>query len=109
MATIPMRLQNEPYLAIKSWQKTIEVRINDPKRQWLKIGDIIVFTNITNNEKYEKTISELLYYKDFESIIKDFWDELTHGMKQEEYLTLIHNLYSPEEIQRYGTVGIRLQ
>ena len=47
-----MKLNNGPFERIKNGTKTIELRLNDEKRQLLKIKDLIEFTNRTNDEKY---------------------------------------------------------
>lgn len=39
-----MKLVDAPFELIRSGQKTIELRLNDEKRQIIKIGDFIVFT-----------------------------------------------------------------
>ena len=41
-----MKLEKEYFDAIKSGEKTREVRLNDEKRQLLKVGDKILFKNI---------------------------------------------------------------
>ena len=46
-----MKWNNGPFELIKNGTKTIELRLNDEKRQLLKIKDLIEFTNRTNNEK----------------------------------------------------------
>lgn len=35
-----MKLNNEPFNSIKSGMKTIEMRLNDEKRQKLNVGDV---------------------------------------------------------------------
>ena len=46
-----MKLNNGPYVNIKNGTKTIELRLNDEKRQLLKIKDLIEFTNRETLEK----------------------------------------------------------
>lgn len=46
-----MKLNAEPFEAIRNHKKTVEIRLNDEKRQKVKIGDTIVFTNIDDSEK----------------------------------------------------------
>ncbi len=41
-----MHLYKEPFEMIKSGKKKIEIRLNDEKRQKLKIGDTIVFSKL---------------------------------------------------------------
>ena len=45
-----MKLNPYPFEMIKSGQKTIELRLLDEKRQLIKVGDTIVFTNTSTNE-----------------------------------------------------------
>lgn len=40
-----MNLHNEPFELINKGTKTLELRLNDEKRQLLKENDIIEFTN----------------------------------------------------------------
>ena len=43
--THQMKLHDSPYEMIKNGSKDIEMRLNDPKRQQIQIGDEIIFTN----------------------------------------------------------------
>ena len=43
-----MKLHNDPFNLIKSGTKTIELRLNDLKRQKIKVDDLIEFTNRSN-------------------------------------------------------------
>ena len=45
-----MRLVNFAYEAIKNKTKDIEVRLNDEKRQLIKVGDIIEFEHLDTKE-----------------------------------------------------------
>lgn len=46
----------------KNGTKTIELGLNDEKRQLLKIKDLIEFTNRTNDEKMLVEIENLYHY-----------------------------------------------
>ena len=46
-----MKLNPAPFAMIKSGKKTIELRLFDEKRQQIKAGDAIEFTNTANGEK----------------------------------------------------------
>ena len=46
-----MNLNPEPFAMIRSGQKTIELRLNDEKRQKINVGDSIEFTQIETGEK----------------------------------------------------------
>ena len=65
-----MKLNNGPFERIKNGTKTIELRLNDEKRQLLKIKDLIEFTNRTNNEKMLVEIENLYHYHLLKNYIK---------------------------------------
>lgn len=56
-----MNLHNEPFNLIKQGTKTIELRLYDEKRQQIKVGDTIVFTNRSTNEKISTLCNKLIY------------------------------------------------
>ena len=57
-----MKLNNDAFEQIKKGTKTIELRLNDEKRQSLKIKNLIEFTNRTDNEKVLVEIENLYHY-----------------------------------------------
>ena len=73
-----MKLNNGPFERIKNGTKTIELRLNDEKRQLLKIKDLIEFTNRTNDEKILVEIENLYHYRHLKNYIKTLirlkWD-----------------------------------
>ena len=46
-----MKLNNSPFVSIKNKTKTIELRLNDDKRQKINVGDEIEFINNMTSEK----------------------------------------------------------
>ena len=54
-----MKLNNEPFEKIKNETKTVELRLNDEKRQLLRVKDLIEFTNRNTNEKISKEKSNV--------------------------------------------------
>ena len=51
-----MHLDPEPYNKIAAGLKTIELRLNDEKRQMIEISDTIVFSNLENEETIEAKV-----------------------------------------------------
>ena len=45
-----MKLNNSPFVSIKNKTKTIELRLNDDKRQKINVGDEIEFINNMTSE-----------------------------------------------------------
>ena len=105
-----MKLHNGPFEKIKSGTKTIELRLNDEKRQVLKIKDMIEFTNRTTNEKLLVEIEDLYKYPSFEELYKHF-DKISMGYNENEPANPkdMEEYYSKEEQDKYGVLGIQIR
>lgn len=105
-----MRLNNEPFMKIKNGTKTIELRLNDEKRQLLKEKDLIEFTNRETNEKLLAEIEKLYKYPSFEELYKHH-DKISMGYNENEEAkyTDMEKYYSKEEQKEYGVVGIKIK
>ena len=58
-----MNLTTEPFEQIASGRKTIELRLLDEKRQKLMIGDLIEFTNLSDNKLLLAEVVAIQYAK----------------------------------------------
>ena len=64
-----MKLRENPFIAMKTGYKTIELRLNDEKRQTLNIGDSIVFQSIDSpSNTITKVIKTLHTFPSFEEL-----------------------------------------
>jgi len=108
-----MNLNAAPFEAIKNKTKTIEVRLYDEKRQQLKVGDEIIFTNRDDQATSQITtkVTALHIYPDFKSLYSDFdpADFGGQGWKVEELIENIRGFYSAADETSYGVVGIKLE
>jgi 23S rRNA (uracil1939-C5)-methyltransferase len=106
-----MKLHASPFEKIKSGKKTIELRLYDEKRQRIKEGDRITFTNTTNGEKMSVTVKELHRFDSFEELYKTL-PLLECGYTAEDIDNAqpsdMEQYYSAEEQQKYGVVGIEI-
>ena len=106
-----MKLQKEPFEMIKSGRKTIELRLYDEKRQTVKIGDEIVFTNVETSETMKVTVRRLHRFDSFESLYRSL-PLLKCGYTEESVLKAapsdMERYYSAAEQKRYGVVGIEI-
>ena len=92
--------------------KNVEGRVNDEKRQKLKIGDKLVFLKRPDEiEKIEAIVEDLIYYKDFQEMIKDYSmkEIYLEDYSKDYYIELIKRFYSDEEINKYGVVAIKFK
>lgn len=105
-----MNLNDTPFNRIKEETKTIELRLNDEKRQLLGIGDYIEFTNRQTLEKMLVEIINLYRYNNFEELYKHF-NKIAMGYAEEDVADPkdMEEYYSKEEQEKYGVVGIEMK
>ena len=105
-----MKLKKSPFELIKSGTKTIELRLNDEKRQLIKVGDLIEFTNIITNETLTVKVINLYYFDSFKELYKNF-DKIDLGYRKDEEAsyTDMEQYYSKEKQEKYGVVGIHVE
>lgn len=106
-----MQLSPEPFEMIKSGRKTIELRLWDEKRQNIKIGDTIVFTNTASGETLRTTVLRLHRFDSFEALYHSL-PLLKCGYTEENLAAAkasdMEKYYSADEQLKYGVVGIEL-
>ena len=107
--THKMNLQDKYFDFIKNGTKRIELRLNDEKRQQIKIDDLIEFSN--EKDKFTAKVIGLLKYKDFKTLFNDFEIEILADktMTKEELLDVLGEFYTPEKQERFGVLGIRVE
>ena len=107
-----MRLHPEIFVAIKSGKKTIEVRLNDEKRQKFNVGDFIELSKRPELvDKITVKIIALFHYDTFEELIKNQpIDKMcSTKMAEKEFLDGMSEYYSKEQELKYGILAIELQ
>ena len=104
-----MNLWNDSFEAIKDGWKTIEMRLNDEKRNQIKIGDEIEFTSIKTNETLICKVTNLFRYKNFDELYNNH-NKISIGYAKDESANPDDVLmyYAKEDIERYGVLGIEL-
>lgn len=106
-----MKLNASPFEMIKSGVKSIELRLYDEKRQKIKIGDTIIFTNTLTGEKIRTTVKGLHRFVNFEELYRAL-PLLKCGYTSDDVDTArpsdMEEYYSAKEQKKYGVVGIEL-
>ena len=108
-----MRLKNRPFQLIYSGKKTIELRLFDEKRQLIKVGDIIKFKNIADENKILLAeVVKLNIYKDFNELYNNL-PLLKCGYTEQDIDNAdpkdMEKYYSQEQQSKYGVVGIEIK
>ena len=105
-----MNLNDAPFKLIKAGSKTVEMRLYDEKRQLLKTGDVIIFTNNMTEETLTVSVAGLYRYKDFTDLYAHH-DKISIGYLPQEKAEPGDMLlyYSEELIEKYGTLAIKIK
>lgn len=105
-----MKLHNEPFLAVKSNSKTIEMRLNDEKRKNIQKGDKIEFTNTSTNSVYYVEVEDVYKYPSFDELYQNH-NKVQLGYKENEVASPDDMLlyYSRDDITKYGVLAIKIK
>jgi ASC-1-like (ASCH) protein len=106
-----MHLNAEPFSKIVNGRKTIEIRLNDEKRQALRLGDEIDFMHRDSEEIIKCYITELMPFLTFDELIAaiSMADVGRQEGEQTEVVAIMRRHYSAEDEARYGVLGIRFR
>ncbi len=107
-----MRLDPKPFEMIRNGLKTFELRLYDEKRQKVKIGDRIEFSNLETGARIMTTVMHLHRFDSFEALYKalplikcGYTVETENSASPSD----MEHYYSLEEQNKYGVVGIEIQ
>jgi len=104
-----MRLHPRPFGRIRAGTQIIESRLNDEKRQEIKIGDHITFSLRPDFiEKEEVEVTELLHAPTFLELFA-LRPLAEFGIAKAEDSKNMYEYYSKEEEEKYGVVGIKFK
>ena len=107
-----MKLQPEYFNFILNGTKRIEIRLNDEKRQNIKLGDKIKFLKEPDlNESFEAQVIGLLRYNSFEEMFKDYDISILSdkSMTKEELISVLEQFYTKEKQEKFGVLVIRIE
>ena len=103
MAAHSMRLQRQPFEAIRLEQKTIEMRLYDEKRRQIAVGDSITFR--CDGEELTVRVIALHRFPDFAAL----YAALPHSKLGSTDPKDMEQYYSQEEQRKYGVLGIEIK
>lgn len=96
-----MHLHDTPFRQIQSGEKTVEIRLNDEKRQQLQVGNVIIFQLRDSDEVLEKEIAALRQFATFVELF-------VHYPKAGDVASM-RTYYSEADEMRYGVLAIELK
>lgn len=102
-----MGLQSKYFNLIKKSEKTVEVRLNDAKRQKLKVGDIIEFCEEPDRDnKIDTIVVELDKYNSFSDAIDDKGIKCFTNEDESSYLNDLEEYYPKDKQEENGVLAI---
>lgn len=107
-----MNLSPEPFRLIADGIKTIELRLNDEKRQLLSEGDTIVFANTQNGQKLNALVIKLTRFSSFAELYRELPLEKC-GYTAQNIASAspgdMDEYYTKERQAQYGVLGIEIK
>ena len=104
-----MKLQPVPFEQIRSGIKTIEMRLNDPKRQAIQPGDTIVLVKEPDLiESVTVRVVEKLLYPTFAAMVQAN-PPLSMGFEGSTEGYARPDFYTAEDEALYGALGLRIE
>ena len=106
-----MNLCSEPFNSIKNKEKIYELRLLDSKRQKLKVGDTITFTNLDNKEALSVKVVGLHKFSSFEELYNNLpLDKCGYNKSNISKANPkdMEKYYPKEKQSQYGVVGIEI-
>lgn len=107
-----VHLHPEVFDIVLSKDKDVEIRVNDEKRRKLNIGDTLVFLKRPDDkEEIKAIITNLVYFNSFLEVTNyyDMKRIYLEDTTKDEYINLMKNFYSDEEVEKYGVVAIEFK
>ena len=108
--THDMKLNNAPFYLIKSGRKTVEMRLNDEKRQVIKTRDHIRFVNVRTGEELLTRVLDREVYPSFYELYKEY-DKISIGYGENDTPNPSDMLeyYTKENIVKYGALALIIE
>ena len=102
-----MKLNTVPFYQIAQGEKIIELRLWDEKRQKIKEGDYITFTNADSPDEFIMVkVVALTRAESFEELFKLISPKSCGFNEGDDPCGIMEQFYSPEKQSLYGVVGI---
>ena len=107
-----MKLREEHFELIRTGNKVVEIRLYDEKMREIDLCDVIVFMKMPDlNVEVRVKVIGLLRYCTFEQLVYDVpFSHFGYEDKTRKWmLERLNEIYSPEEEEKYGVLGIRIE
>ena len=105
-----MKVQEKYYHLLKSGQKTIELRLYDEKRRNIKIGDELIFENLSDSEdSFTGIVVDLHRAENFKELAEQISPAHAGFQSKTELIQTMAEFYSLERQNTEGVLGIEIK
>ena len=105
-----MKLAPGPFAAMAAGTKTVELRLNDPKRQAVQPGDTLIFTEVGTERTLRVAVLDRADYPDFFALYPHFDPmELGYAPGATARPEDMFDYYSKGAIEKYGALALRVR
>ena len=105
-----MNVKTKYYNLLESGEKTIELRLFDEKRQKIKIGDKIIFSDSSDNTRtFNAVVVNLYQAKNFNELCNIITPKQAGFSSKERLIHSLEDFYSPDSQEKFGVVGIEIK
>ena len=104
-----MKLFAPLFEAVKAGVKTVEMRLDDEKRRWVREGDLIEFTCVGSpDRRLTVEVTNKTVYLDFEELVESYDAKALgfEGYTAEEICEYMRSLYDLPKLRACHTVAI---
>ncbi len=104
MRTYHLRLFKALEVHFQSCAKDLEIRVADPKRKRVRVGDVIVFNN-----RFHRRVIAISRYSSFEEMLKsEDSNRIVPGWSAEQILSGLRKIYNQNK-ERLGVLVFELE
>ncbi len=109
-----LKLYKKYFDLLKAGNKTVEIRLAEPKRDKISIDDTIVFFELPNKDKSIRTqVLDIHRFPELSDLLEFYTpkDIGFQNMSREEVMNsgFIYEIYPKEKIKKYGLIAFKLQ
>lgn len=109
---VTMRLNESPFNQMYNGEKTVEIRLNDSKRQRLQAGDTVQFVCTADETRHIRTeIVAVHLFDSFKDLYNSPLKDATGAgdMDLQQFVDCMHGYYSPEKERQFGVCALQLK
>lgn len=105
-----MNVQTKYYNLLKAGRKTVELRLFDEKRQKIKIGDEILFSDSSNsNDNFKAVVLKLHQAETFDALCQIISPQQAGFSTKEDLTSALEEFYTPSAQKQFGVIGIEIK